>query len=50
MTESSSKVVSLPLPSDDPMQLKPDIILAKDCLQGWSPAIALKDGLRETIE
>ncbi|MBN4053918.1 SDR family oxidoreductase [Haliea sp. AH-315-K21] len=50
MTGSSSKIISLPLPSDDPMQRRPDITLAQDCLDDWHPGIPLEDGLRKTIE
>ena len=38
-----------PLPQDDPLQRKPDITLAGEKL-GWSPKIALRDGLQRTIE
>lgn len=38
-----------PLPSDDPTRRKPDISLAKKVL-GWSPKIALSDGLDKTID
>lgn len=48
LTGSKSKIVFIPLPSDDPMQRKPDISLAKEKL-GWQPAIALEEGLRRTI-
>jgi UDP-glucuronate decarboxylase len=48
MTHSSSKLTYLPLPSDDPMQRKPDIALANKHL-GWSPSIDLAAGLERTI-
>ncbi|MCP4408363.1 MAG: NAD-dependent epimerase/dehydratase family protein, partial [Gammaproteobacteria bacterium] len=48
MTGSSSKICYEPLPSDDPMQRKPDITLAKEQL-GWQPSIKLDEGLRTTI-
>jgi len=37
------------LPIDDPKQRKPDITLARELL-GWSPEVALRDGLERTIE
>jgi len=45
---SSSKLVEMPLPSDDPTQRKPDISLAKKVL-GWEPTVQLADGLERTI-
>ena len=48
MTNSKSKLITLPLPSDDPKQRQPDIRLAKEKL-GWEPKISLEDGLKETI-
>ncbi len=47
-TGSRSKLVYSPLPSDDPMQRKPDISLAKKELN-WEPKIPLKIGLEKTI-
>ncbi|MEG1794665.1 MAG: UDP-glucuronic acid decarboxylase family protein [Rikenellaceae bacterium] len=43
-----SKIVFMPLPSDDPMQRKPDITLAKAKLN-WQPTINLDEGLEHTI-
>jgi UDP-glucuronate decarboxylase len=43
-----SKLVYMPLPADDPKQRQPDITLAKASL-GWTPKVALEDGLKETI-
>jgi len=48
MTGSKSKIVRLPLPSDDPRQRQPDISLARKEL-GWEPKIALREGLTSTI-
>lgn len=48
LTGGSSKLIHLPLPSDDPRQRKPDIDLAKSQL-GWEPRVNLEDGLKETI-
>jgi UDP-glucuronate decarboxylase len=49
MTGASCSIVHKPLPADDPLQRQPDITLAKDTLQ-WEPAIALRQGLKQTIE
>jgi UDP-glucuronate decarboxylase len=46
---SKSKLVFKPLPSDDPMQRKPDIILAHKQLN-WKPIVELDEGLFKTIE
>ena len=48
-TKSSSRIVFLPLPQDDPCQRKPDIDLARTRLE-WEPTISLQDGLKPTIE
>jgi len=48
MTGSSSKIVKLPLPQDDPKQRRPDIGQAQQLLN-WSPAITLEEGLKPTI-
>ncbi len=49
MTGSSSKLVFLPLPADDPQQRKPDIRRAKANLD-WEPKVSLKAGLEKTID
>jgi UDP-glucuronate decarboxylase len=48
MTNSRSKIVHKPLPSDDPTQRRPDISLAREKL-GWEPTVQLKEGLARTI-
>jgi UDP-glucuronate decarboxylase len=48
LTGSKSRLVFMPLPSDDPRQRRPDISLAKQVLD-WEPKVALADGLKETI-
>ena len=48
LTNSKSKLVTLPLPSDDPKQRQPEISLAKEKLD-WAPKVSLEDGLKETI-
>lgn len=47
-TNSSSKIIQLPLPVDDPRQRCPDIRQATDRL-GWRPEIPLKYGLQRCI-
>jgi dTDP-glucose 4,6-dehydratase len=49
MTGSRSKVINLPLPTDDPRRRKPDIGRAKAIL-GWEPKVALQEGLDATVE
>jgi UDP-glucuronate decarboxylase len=49
LTGSTSKIVYLPLPEDDPLQRRPNIDLAKERL-GWEPKIQLREGLERTIE
>jgi UDP-glucuronate decarboxylase len=48
LTGSASKIVSHPLPADDPRQRRPDISLAQKLL-GWEPRTPLKEGLTRTI-
>ena len=48
LTNSSSKLIHLPLPQDDPIQRKPDITLAKSKLN-WEPKVPLDEGLAKTI-
>ncbi|MCS2890900.1 SDR family oxidoreductase [Parabacteroides faecis] len=50
MTNSKSKIIFTPLPSDDPKQRKPNITLAKEKLNGWEPKVRLEEGLIETIK
>jgi UDP-glucuronate decarboxylase len=50
LTNSKSKLVSKPLPADDPTQRQPDITLAKARLGGWEPKVPLREGLKKTIE
>ena len=49
LTNSSSKIIFQPLPSDDPKQRKPDISMANEILK-WKPKVELKEGLQKTIE
>ena len=48
LTGTGSRIVSAPLPPDDPQQRQPDITLARKELD-WEPRIALDDGLANTI-
>jgi UDP-glucuronate decarboxylase len=48
LTGSRSKIVSRPLPSDDPKQRRPDISQAQELL-GWQPRTQLREGLTKTI-
>ena len=48
LTGASSKLVFKSLPSDDPMQRKPDIGRAREAL-GWEPTVQLEAGLEMTI-
>jgi UDP-glucuronate decarboxylase len=48
LTGASSKLVFKPLPSDDPMQRKPDIGRVREAL-GWEPTVQLAAGLQRTI-
>lgn len=45
LTNSKSKIVFQPLPSDDPTQRKPDITLAQSKLD-WMPAIELEGRIK----
>lgn len=49
LTGSSSNIEHRPLPQDDPKQRQPNIDLARREL-GWEPAIALRQGLEQTID
>jgi UDP-glucuronate decarboxylase len=49
LTGSTSKIIHLALPQDDPKQRQPDISLAKEKLEGWEPKIQLREGLITTI-
>jgi dTDP-glucose 4,6-dehydratase len=49
ITGSSSKIVNLPLPVDDPTRRRPDITRAR-ALLGWEPKIQLREGLALSLE
>lgn len=49
LTGANQKIISKPLPTDDPKQRQPDITLAKKLL-GWEPKVDRKEGLQITYE
>jgi dTDP-glucose 4,6-dehydratase len=49
LTGANQKLISLPLPADDPKQRKPDIAKAK-ALLGWEPKVNRAEGLKITYE
>ena len=49
LLNSNSKLVFLPLPSDDPTKRKPDISIAKEKL-GFNPRVTIQEGLKKTAE
>ncbi len=49
LTGTSQKLISLPLPVDDPKQRKPDITKAREIL-GWEPKVSREEGLKITYE
>ncbi len=49
LTGANQKLISLPLPTDDPKQRRPDITKAKEIL-GWEPKVNRAEGLKITYE
>lgn len=49
MTGANSKIIYKELPSDDPLQRKPDLTLTKEKLN-WQPSTDIKVGIAQTIE
>ena len=49
LTGTSQKLISLPLPTDDPKQRKPDITKARSIL-GWEPKVSRAEGLKSTYD
>jgi len=47
-TNSASKIVFRPLPTDDPQRRRPDISRAREQL-GWEPRVPLQEGLERTV-
>ena len=48
-TNSKSKIIHKPLPSDDPVERKPDITIALEKLK-WEPKITIDEGIEKTVE
>ncbi len=49
LTGTSQKLISKPLPTDDPKQRRPDITRAKEIL-GWEPKVSRAEGLKITYD
>jgi dTDP-glucose 4,6-dehydratase len=49
LTGSKQKLISKPLPKDDPKQRQPDITRARQIL-GWEPKVSRAEGLKITYE
>jgi dTDP-glucose 4,6-dehydratase len=49
LTGANQKLISLPLPVDDPKQRKPDITKAREIL-GWEPKVDRAEGLKITLD
>ena len=49
LTGTNQKIISKPLPQDDPKQRQPDITLARSVLD-WEPKVHRAEGLRRTYE
>ncbi len=49
LTGANQKLITLPLPVDDPKQRKPDITKAREIL-GWEPKVDRAEGLKITLD
>jgi dTDP-glucose 4,6-dehydratase len=49
LTNTTQKIITKPLPQDDPKQRKPDITKARQLL-GWEPKVARAEGLKITYD
>lgn len=49
LTGANQKLISLPLPKDDPKQRRPDITKARQLL-GWEPKVSRAEGLKITYD
>jgi UDP-glucuronate decarboxylase len=47
-TNTRSRIVLKPLPTDDPRQRRPDIARAREVLE-WQPSVSLEDGIKDTV-
>ncbi len=48
LCKSASEITYLPLPTDDPVQRRPDLTRARQLIN-WQPQVSLSEGLRNTI-
>ena len=48
--KTTSDIIHLPAVEDDPRQRKPNILLAKKVLNGWTPQVGIDVGLEKTIQ
>jgi dTDP-glucose 4,6-dehydratase len=48
LTGSSSRIVYVDRPTDDPQRRRPDTTLARELL-GWSPRVPWEEGIKQTI-
>ena len=48
ITGGASRIVTRPLPPDDPKVRRPDISLARRVLDGWEPRVPVEEGLERT--
>jgi UDP-glucuronate decarboxylase len=49
ISNSKSRIVFKPLPSDDPSRRQPDISEIQH-QTGWTPQVSLEEGLKETVK
>jgi dTDP-glucose 4,6-dehydratase len=48
LTAAKTRLISMPLPADDPKQRQPDITIAKSVLH-WQPKVSRAEGLKRTL-
>lgn len=49
-TSSTSSIIHIPQPQDDPCRRCPDISLASKLLNGWQPSIGIHEGIQKTVD